>query len=132
MRNISGLIENQIQVGEVKNPKGRPKGSPNRGAQIKRLLAAKSEEYNPITKSKEKLTQEQWCIIGMIGAARKGNVRAFEVLMDGKYGPLLKLYNSGELENPESNGAGDNFITYEIVDPQFDLVNEVEIGAGKH
>lgn len=120
-----------VQAGEVKNPKGRPKGSQNRGAQIKRLLAARSEEFNPITKSKEKLTQEQWCIIGMIGAARKGNTRAFEILMDGKYGPMLKNLGFGHNVDDPDNGKSDHITDtpFTIIDPKSGEHFELEIGA---
>lgn len=129
MRNLDGLV--RVQPGEVKNPKGRPKGSPNRGAQIKRILSLKSEELNPITKAKERLTQEQWCIIGMIGAARRGNTRAFEILMDGKYGPILKLLNGGNDFNESDRPTGESFTSFEVIDPSFNESIELEIGAGQ-
>lgn len=131
MANLNNLTT--IQPGEVRNPKGRPKGSQNRGAQIKRILAMKSEEMNPITREKERLTQEQWCIIGMIGAARKGNTRAFEILMDGKYSPILHLLNpNGEGHDIPDLNERPGFITFEIVDPKFDdQVTILEISANQ-
>lgn len=121
-----------IQVGEVRNPKGRGKGVKNRGTIIKKWLHAKSEGKNPITGNSDNLTQEDWMVIGMIGAARRGNVRAFEILMDGKYGPLLKLLNpSGELPDQGSSATGSGtFTSFEVVDPKFNDVTEMEIGAG--
>lgn len=127
MRNEAGLIK--VQPGEVKNPKGRGKGSKNRGTIISKWLEANSKGTNPISKEEEHLSQEDWIILAMIGQARKGNVKAAEFLFDGKYGPLLRMAgaNNGEdSENPDSN-----IITIEVVDPHFDNVTNLSVGASK-
>lgn len=118
------------QKGEVRNTKGRGKGAKNRGTIIKKWLGAKSTGKSPISQRDETLSQEDWMIIGMIGAARRGNVRAFEILMDAKYGAVLHRLGFGLNGDSEPDSAsGDSFISFEVVEPNFAGVIELEIGA---
>lgn len=119
------------QKGEVRNPKGRGK-SKNRSTVIKHWLAAKSSGKNPVSGQEDNLSQEDWIIIAMIGQARKGNVRAAEFLLDGKYGPLLKLAALGQTGDPDNEPAKDNgYISFEIVDPKFEQITDLEISANQ-
>jgi hypothetical protein len=71
------------------NPNGRPKGSLNRSTIVKKFLDAMSKAKNPITGEIENLTQEERMTLSMIYAATaKFDVRAYNSLLDNKYGKL--------------------------------------------
>lgn len=127
MSNTNGLI--RVQLGEIKNPKGRGKGSQNRGTIINRWMKAKSKGKNPVTGEDSNLSQQDWIVIAMIGQARKGNVKAAEFLFDNKYGPMLRM--ADKPVEPETPNPNDGFITFEIVDPHFNDVTQLEIGANQ-
>ena len=72
--------------GESGNPKGRPKGSPNRNTTAKRWLTTNQKYKNPITQEEEVLTQEDIMTLALINKARKGDARAYSELMNSAYG----------------------------------------------
>lgn len=66
---------------------GRPKGSLNRSTIVSRFLDAMSKVKNPITGEMENLSQEEIMTLSMIYAAtKKLDVRAYNSLLDNKYG----------------------------------------------
>jgi len=69
-----------------KNSKGRPKGSLNRSTLIKQWLTIKIESENPFTSKIEKLTLEDFIVLGMIEGAKKGSKPCADFLFDAKYG----------------------------------------------
>jgi len=68
--------------GEVRNPKGRPKGSPNLKTLISKWMEVKEKVANPFNGKEQKLTQADIMVLKMISMARKGNVAAWVALTD--------------------------------------------------
>lgn len=86
-----------IQPGEVRNPNGRPKGTPNFKTVLGKWMRIKELTVNPITKKTMKLSQQDIVALAMIKEARNGNVQAFVAIsdrMDGK--PEQKQINAFE------------------------------------
>lgn len=91
------------QPGEIRNPKGRPKGSMNMKTCIEKFMRIKEIATNPITKRVMKLSQQEIIVLSMIKEARNGSVQAFTALsdrIDGK--PEQRQINSFE-EGTEIN-----------------------------
>lgn len=89
--------------GEVRNPNGRPKGTPNFKTVLGKWMKIKEMTVNPITKRTMKLSQQDIVALAMIKEARNGNVQAFVAIsdrMDGK--PEQKQINAFE-EGTEIN-----------------------------
>lgn len=68
--------------GEVRNPKGRGKGTPNLKTVLKRWLFTTEKVKNPYTKKDEELTQVDIMVMAQLGKARKGDTTAFNALLD--------------------------------------------------
>lgn len=75
-----------------KNP-GAKKGSTHVAVTIQKYLDAAESILNPITKKKERLTQIEIMVLGLIGKSRKGDVRAFKELVDRVYGQAEQNIN---------------------------------------
>lgn len=71
-----------IQKGEVRNPKGKPKGTKNFATIARKWLESPAETIHPITKKRAHLTQLDVIILEQIKKARRGDTRAFEALLD--------------------------------------------------
>lgn len=80
--------------GEVRNPKGKPKGTLNRATIAKQWLAAMESAKNPITGEDERLTQEDIITLAQIKKARKGDANAYKALMDSCYGRPAQTIDS--------------------------------------
>jgi hypothetical protein len=76
----------KFKKGQSGNPNGRPKGSRNRSTIARQWLEANEVIVNPLTKKKEKLSQEDIMTLALINKARKGDVNAYKALMDSGYG----------------------------------------------
>jgi len=76
--------------GEVRNPKGKPKGTRNRSTIAREWLEVSQYITNPITGEKEKLEQQDIMTLGIIKKARDGDVNAYKALMDSAYGQPLQ------------------------------------------
>ena len=72
--------------GNNANPNGRPKGSKNRSTIARKWLEVMQDTKNPITGELEKLSQEDLITLAMIHKARKGDVGAYNQLMDSGFG----------------------------------------------
>jgi len=72
--------------GEVRNPKGKPKGTLNRSTIAKRWLEVMQDSKNPISGEIEKLSQADLMTLALIHKARKGDVSAYKQLMDSAFG----------------------------------------------
>jgi len=96
--------------GEVRNPKGKPKGTRNRSTIVKEWLKALEETKNPITGNKEDLSQEDIMTLALINKARKGDVSAYKALMDSCYGLAKQT-----LDNTSSDGSMSPKSTIEFV-----------------
>ena len=68
--------------GEVRNPKGKPKGTLNRKTLLRHWLSIEQDAKNPITKQLEKLSQADLMTLAMIKKAREGDVNAYKTLME--------------------------------------------------
>ena len=84
MANEQNLIP--AKKGEIRNPKGREKGTRNRATIVKQWLDVIEKTKNPITKEIEELSQADKITLAMINKAFKGDVAAFKELMDSAYG----------------------------------------------
>lgn len=93
----SGNPEKVFKEGESGNPSGRPKGSRNRSTIVREILELLEKQKNPITGKEESLTQEQIMTLAILSRARKGDVRAYQALMDSGYGqPKQQIEMSNE------------------------------------
>ena len=102
-----------FKKGESGNPKGYPKGIPNRATTAKWALNILENSKNDITEVVEKLTQEQLMSIRMAIEAKNGNVNAYKALMDSAYGsPVQQIEQTNiELNLPEwldTNGESES------------------------
>jgi len=93
--------------GEVRNPKGRTKGSRNRSTIVKYWLEMTKKGRNPITEMAEVLEIQDHLTLALIGKALKGDVNAYRELMDSAYGRIennVKLnanVNSSQMSQEE-------------------------------
>lgn len=74
------------QLGEVRNPNGRPKGSKNRSTIARQWLEVNQNLKNPLTGENETMSQEDLMTLALIKKAREGDVTAYKALMDSCYG----------------------------------------------
>lgn len=86
MPNPENIQGHEFKEGESGNPAGRPKGSRNRSTIIREILELQEKVKNPITQKDETLTQEEIMTLAILSKARKGDVRAYEALMNSGYG----------------------------------------------
>ena len=70
------------QPGEVRNPKGKPKGTLSAKTIIKKWLKGKEKIVNPITKKVVPMSQMDIMVLKQIEKARKGDTNAFNSLLD--------------------------------------------------
>lgn len=68
--------------GEIRNPKGRGKGTPNLKTVLRRWLQHGEVFENPITKKKEDMSQMDIIVVAQLNKARKGDTQAFNALLD--------------------------------------------------
>lgn len=87
------------QPGEVRNPKGKPKGTLSAKTLIKKWLASKETIINPITKKPSKMSQLDIMVLKQIEKARKGDTNAFNALMNRAEGMPKQ-----QVENVDGNG----------------------------
>ena len=105
MARIDNLIP--AKKGEVRNPKGRTKGSRNRSTIVKYWLEMTKKGKNPITEMAEVLEIQDHLTLALIGKALKGDVNAYRELMDSAYGRIennVKLnanVNSSQMSQEE-------------------------------
>lgn len=115
MANKENLIP--AQLGEIRNPNGRPKGSLNRSTIARRWLEVNQNLKNPLTGENETMSQEDLMTLALIKKARDGDVNAYKALMDSGYGaPIQQI----EQTNTEIDLSG---LT---TDELRDLLNEDE------
>lgn len=78
---------------------GRPKGIPNTKTRLKRLLELEQSIKNPVTGKDEMFTVAEQMDLAMISKARKGDVRAYNALVDrleGKAQSSVDVTSLGE------------------------------------
>ena len=73
--------------GQSGNPSGRPKGSKNRSTIVKEILSLLVKGENPMTGEQEWLSNEYRMTASvLLKAIEKGDVNAYNSLMDSAYG----------------------------------------------
>ena len=80
MANEQNLIP--AKKGEVRNPKGRGKGVLNSKTRLLRLLELVTGTKNPVTGETEEFTIAEQLDMQIIAKARKGDLKAYEILLD--------------------------------------------------
>lgn len=93
MANEQNLIP--AKKGEIRNPKGRGKGVLNSKTRLLRLLELVTETKNPVTGENEEFSIAEQLDMQIIAKARKGDLKAYEILLDRLEG---KPKQSTELE----------------------------------
>lgn len=71
-----------FEKGKSGNPSGRKPGALSLKTYIKKWLSAEEKFQNPITEEMETLSQYDIIVLMQIAKARKGDTKAFEVLID--------------------------------------------------
>lgn len=81
---MAGVNDNLIPAkkGEVRNPKGKPKGTKNFKTIIEEFLTVETDAMNPMSGKLEKLSVGQQVVIALLAKAKKGDVPAIKELLD--------------------------------------------------
>lgn len=81
---MAGVNDNLIPAkkGEVRNPKGKPKGTKNFKTIIEEFLDVETDAMNPMSGKLEKLSVGQQVVIALLAKAKKGDVSAIKELLD--------------------------------------------------
>lgn len=101
MPNPENLIP--AKKGEVRNPNGRGKGVPNSATRYKRLLQLVEKQKNPVTGKLENFTVAEVMDMAQMVKARKGDTRAYEVILDrleGRPAQSMDVTSAGEKIEP--------------------------------
>jgi len=98
MANEENLIP--YEKGQSGNPKGRPKGSKNRSSVAKKWLSVEQNQKNPLTNKDEDMSQEDLITLALIKKARKGDVQAYQKLLDSAYGAPVQQIEQTNIEQP--------------------------------
>lgn len=98
MANEENLIP--FVKGQSGNPKGRPVGSKNRSTIAKKWLSVEQNQKNPLTNKDEDMSQEDLITLALIKKARKGDVQAYQKLLDSAYGAPIQQIEQTNIEQP--------------------------------
>jgi len=95
---IKGL--KPIEKGEVRNPKGYPKGQPNSSTIINKVLDTVMKHLNPLTGENEESTVKEHMIRSIAFKAFDGmDVKSAEFLLERTDGKVTdKIEHSGEID----------------------------------
>jgi hypothetical protein len=74
--------------GEIRNPKGKPKGTLNRSTTLKKWLYTRTKLKNPITKKEEVGTIEDMIALALLKKGMEGDVPAIREALDTIYGKV--------------------------------------------
>ena len=92
-------IEPRWKPGESGNPNGRPVGVPNTKTRLQRLLLLTQDMKNPVTGMVEGFTVAEQMDLAQIIAARKGDTRAYNAIVDrleGKAAQAMDITTNGK------------------------------------
>lgn len=76
--------------GEIRNPKGKPKGTKNRSTILKRWVEVSvkiKDKSNPLLKEYIGTVEDE-IILALISEARKGNIQAIKEIQDTLHGKI--------------------------------------------
>ena len=97
-----------FKPGQSGNPAGRPKGVPNTKTRLQRILNLIEEHKNPVTGELEKFTVAELLDMQQVIKARKGDTRAYQILIDrleGRPQQSVDMTTNGkDLPTPILNG----------------------------
>jgi hypothetical protein len=74
--------------GEIRNPKGKPKGTPNTKTRMLKLFSLVVKKQNPITGKEEPFTGAEMLDMALFGKALSGDVSAYREIMDRVEGKI--------------------------------------------
>jgi len=77
--------------GEVRNPKGKPKGILNAATIARRWAETDQTTKNPLTGQDERLTQADLMTLAQIKNAKAGDLSAYREIMDRAYGKVADI-----------------------------------------
>lgn len=93
-----------ISNGEVRNPKGRPKGALGLSTTVRIMLEQKVEVFDKNGKSMGKQRYKDIIAKKLLGKATEGNLRAVELLFDRTEGaPTQKIEMNADLSHSLSS-----------------------------
>lgn len=91
-----GKLLNTTKGGPSPNPKGKPKGTLSAKTIIRKWLESHEKIKNPLTNQDETVTILDSMTLALIAKARKGDVAAFNALLDRTEGkPIQGIENTG-------------------------------------
>lgn len=92
--------ETRFRPGQSGNPAGRPPGIPNAKTRYKRLLELTSKKANPVTGDLEEFTQLELMDMAVFNKALKGDLRAYQEIMDRLEGKPQQSVDMSVAVNP--------------------------------
>lgn len=87
----NGGILHPAQKGEVRNAKGKPKGTPNTKTRMLKLFSLVVKKTNPITGNEEPFTGAEMLDMAIFGKALSGDVPAYREIMDRVEGKIKEV-----------------------------------------
>lgn len=82
MANSENIAKHKFKPGQSGNPKGKAKGTISTKTIIRKWLQSKEKTENPITGKIQILTVLDIITLALIKRAKKGDAKAFSVLLD--------------------------------------------------
>jgi hypothetical protein len=76
------IVKHQFQPGQSGNPAGRPPGIPNSATRMNRILNLIEKQTNPVNGKIEEFTVAELLDLQQIIKARKGDTKAYTVIME--------------------------------------------------
>lgn len=117
--------------GEVRNPKGRGKGTPNLKTVLKRWLFQTEKVKNPYTKEDEDLTQVDIMVMAQLGKARKGDTVAFNALLDRFHGKPKQSLDIDHTTDGESLNQENTMDISKLTDKELRMLAQLQKKVNK-
>lgn len=91
MNNSDNIVPYQFKKNQSGNPKGRPKGSKSLTTQLKKMLAAKIKNYDPITDGDVTQSIADHLINVLLSKALNGEDKAIMEILNRSDGPVKQV-----------------------------------------